>query len=76
MHERFGLTMDSSIFYRGCCFEKKTENIFGLTEELIRDFLDAKQQEEYSRLHKKKRISPTKVQNDFVQKAVPTAENQ
>ena len=46
MHERFGLTMDSSIFYRGSCFEKKTENIFGLTEELIKDFMSAKLQEE------------------------------
>ena len=38
--------MDSSFFYRGSCFEKKNENIFGLSEELIKDFIEAKIQEE------------------------------
>ena len=61
--------MDSSIFYRGSCFEKKTENIFGLTEELIKNFLDAKLQEEQEKEQKKSNIKPA--QAEVVQKKVP-----
>lgn len=59
--------MDSSIFYRGSCFEKKNENIFGLSEELIKDFMAAKRHEENERELKKKDQKPSQVRNDNVQ---------
>ena len=43
MHERLGLPIDSSLFFRGSCFERKTETIFGLSDELIKNFNVAKE---------------------------------
>ena len=45
MQERLGLPIDSSLFFRGSCFERKTETIFGLSDELIQNFNVAKEQE-------------------------------
>ena len=57
MQERLGLPIDSSLFFRGSCFERKTETIFGLSDELIQNFNVAKEQEavekEQSKLQEK-----------------------
>ena len=45
MQERLGLPIDSSLFFRGSCFERKTETIFGLSDELIKNFKNAKEHE-------------------------------
>ena len=45
MQEKLGLPIDSSLFFRGSCFERKTETIFGLSDELIKNFNNAKEHE-------------------------------
>ena len=58
MQEKLGLPINSSLFFRGSCFECKTETIFGLSDELIKNFNAAKEQEAIEKEKSKLLIKP------------------
>lgn len=74
--EKLGLSAATNMFFRGCNFELRSNNIFGLSDGMIDEYIAAKNSEDNSKKYgTKKQASASHASDDNMELTREIAQN-